>query len=255
MKLVIASIAVLMLALPLHADTVSVSAAISLKESLAEIRKSYEKTSSDTVVFNFDASGKLAAQIQQGAPVDLFISADNMQMNKLAEQIDAKSRRIIVDNTLVLITSAQETNPPGSFADLANDRGKKIAVGEPKTVPAGQYAMQTLRSLKLDQAVAPRLVYGESVRQVLTFVEKDQVCAGIVYGTDAQQAGDKVKVIAKADASTHDPIEYPAAVIQGSAHADAARRFLDYLTSEPAKRLFTSKGFTFPDSKIAGQKP
>jgi molybdate transport system substrate-binding protein len=257
MRCVLLSVVALLFALPAHGETITVSAAISLKESLSDIRKAYETSTGDHVVFNLDASGKLAAQIQQGAPVDLFISADDEQMDKLEKsgRIDTASRRIIVDNTLVLIISPKEKDPPKSFADLAVDRGRKIAVGEPKTVPAGRYAMQALKALDLDHAVSSRLLYGESVRAVLSYVEQDDVVAGIVYGTDAKQAGDAVKVIATAEASSHDPIEYPAAVITGAAHADAAKRFLAYLSSEPAKKMFLARGFVVPDAKSATTQP
>lgn len=232
-------------------ETITVSAAISLKESLGDIRKSYEASCGDCVIFNFDASGKLRAQIEEGAPVDLFISADDQQMDKLAKanRLDTATRRVVVDNTLVLIASPDEKAPPRDFADLAVDHGGKIAIGEPRTVPAGRYAMQTLQALKLDRAVKPRLVYGESVREVLTFVEQDAVYAGMVYGTDAREAGDKVKIIAIAEPATHDAVEYPGAVIAGSAHADSAKRFLEYLSTAPAKKLFIARGFSIPQAK------
>ena len=180
-----------------HAAEITVFAAVSLTDSLKEIAAAYEKESGDHATFNFDSSGKLAAQIKQGAPVDAFVSADNDQMDKLiaSGKVDKKASRMIVGNSLVLIAPADEKDAPKSFADLAIDHGKKIAIGEPKTVPAGRYAMQTLKSLKLDEAVSPRLVYGESVRQVLIYVEQDEVYAGIVYSTDAIQAGNKVKMI------------------------------------------------------------
>jgi molybdate transport system substrate-binding protein len=242
----------LIFATPCRSDTITVSAAISLKESLEQIALGYESQSGNHVVFNFDASGKLAAQIRQGAPVDLFISADNQQMDLLiaAKMVDPSARRLVVQNTLVLIAPADAKNPPHSFGELAENRGEKVAIGEPKTVPAGRYAMQTLKALKLDQTLAPRLVFGESVRAVLTYVERGEVYAGIVYGTDARQAGDKVRVVATAPASTHQPIEYPGAVISGAAHADAAKSFLDYLSTEPARRIFQDHGFSIPATTI-----
>jgi molybdate transport system substrate-binding protein len=249
----IAILLAFLLSAPLaKAQDITVSAAISLKESLTQIGSAYEKSSGDHLQFNFDASGKLAAQIRQGAPVDAFVSADDQQMNKLdsAGKIAADTRRVVVNNSLVLIAPADEKDAPTSFTDLAVDHGKKIAIGEPKTVPAGRYAMQTLKSLALDQAVTARLVFGESVRQVLTYVERDEVYAGIVYATDAAQAGDKVKVIAVADPATHEVIEYPAAVVAGSPHAAAARKFLDYLTTDSAKVIFTAHGFTLPPSTV-----
>jgi molybdate transport system substrate-binding protein len=240
-------------ALPAKAEEITVSAAISLKESLTQIGSAYEKAAGDRIIFNFDASGKLAAQIQLGAPVDAFISADDEQMNKLtkAGKIAAGTRRVIVDNSLVLIVPAAENNVPRSFTDLAIDNGKKIAVGEPKTVPAGHYALQTLKALKLDTAVASRLVFGESVRQVLTYVEQNEVCAGIVYATDAKQAGDKVKLIATADPATHEVIEYPAAVVAASARKARAQQFLDFLATDTAKTIFTDRGFGLPPASAA----
>jgi molybdate transport system substrate-binding protein len=239
--------------LPVRADTITVSAAISMKESLQAVAKTYEAQTHNHVEFNFDASGKLAAQIKQGAPVDLFISADNEQMDNLvkAREIDTTTRRVVVENSLVLIAPTDEKDAPKDFADLALDRGKKIAIGQPQSVPAGRYAMQTLKSMKLDRIIAARLVYGESVRQVLTYVEQGEVWAGIVYATDAQVAGDKVKVIATADAVTHEKIEYPGAVVAGSAHVQTARAFLDDLASDPAKKIFTDKGFTLPKTPEA----
>jgi molybdate transport system substrate-binding protein len=154
-----------------------------------------------------------------------------------------------------LIAPVNQTDSPKDFADRATDHGKKIAIGEPRTVPAGHYAMQTLKALKLDQSLAGRLVFGESVRQVLSYVEQGQVYAGIVYSTDARQAGDKVKVIATADSSSHDLIEYPAAIVSGAAHHDDARKFLGYLSTEPAKTIFISHGFSIPPSKPATTRP
>jgi len=257
MRRIMVSLSILVFCLQAKAETITVSAAISLKESLSDIREAYEASSGDHVVFNLDASGKLAAQIQQGAPVDLFISADDEQMDKLekAGRVNARTRQIIAGNTLVLIVSPKEKDPPKGFADLATERGRKIAIGEPKTVPAGRYAMQTLKALHLESSVSSRLLLGESVRAVLSYVERDEVSAGIVYGTDAIQAGDAVKVIATAEASSHDPIEYPAAVIAGSAHAEAAKRFLKYLSSKPAQKIFIARGFSAPTRKAVATQP
>ncbi len=248
MRWTVAILALISICTAVHADTITVSAAISLKESLTDIRKLYE-TSGDTLVFNFDASGKLAAQIQQGAPVDLFISADDQQMDKLQKdkQIDTATRRVLVTNTLVLIAAADEKQAPADFTGLATTGDRKIAIGEPKTVPAGRYAMQTLQKLQLDQNLKPRLVYGQSVREVLTLVQRDEVVAGLVYGTDAKAAGDTVKVIAIADATLHDPIEYPAAVVSATNHDAAAKRFLEFLSGTSAHEVFARRGFSFPD--------
>jgi molybdate transport system substrate-binding protein len=239
-----------------QAESITVSAAISLKEAMTEIGKTYEAKTGERVDFNFGASGLLAAQIRQGAPVDAFISAADKQVNELVKSghADVKSRRVIARNTIVLIVPAKASNPPRGFADLADKRVKKLAIGQPRAVPAGQYAMQTLAAMKLSQAVASKLIYGANVRQVLEYVRRNEVDAGIVYATDAKQAEDEVKVAATAEASTHDPIEYPAVIVTGSAHADAARKFLDYLGSAPARAVFVAQGFQLPKDQT-GTRP
>lgn len=228
------------------AATVRVAAAISLKEVATDIARGYEHETGDHVEFTFGASGQLAAQIKSGAPVDLFISAADAQMDKLDKEhlIDAATRQDVAGNRLVLVVPGDERHPPVGFKDLVSGSVKRIAIGEPKTVPAGHYAQQVLRKLNLERALAGRIVYGSNVRQVLDYVERGEVDAGIVYATDAKEAGDKVRVIASADDSAHDPIRYPAAIVTTGGHRGAARRFLAYLKTEPAKKIFTSHGFS-----------
>jgi molybdate transport system substrate-binding protein len=242
------SFAILCLTRVVGAESITVSAAVSLKEAATEIGKTYEAQTGDHVDFNFAASGPLAAQIQQGAPVDAFISAANKQVDELTKAglTDPKTRQVVVRNELVLIVASAAENSPKNFSDLANQTVTKIAVGQPQSVPAGQYATQTLAALKLTDVTAKKLVYGASVRQVLDYVQRNEVDAGIVYATDAKQAGSAVKVVATADANTHEPIEYPAVVIKGSAHAAAAEKFLQFLTTPSAQNVFLAKGFLLP---------
>ncbi len=235
------------------AETITVSAAVSLKESLTKVGAAYEKATGDHVSFNFGASGKLAGQIEQGAPVDAFVSAGDPQVDGLvkAGRVDKATRRVVVGNELVLVVPADApADAPKAFADLSTGSGK-IAVGDPKSVPAGQYAEQVFKALKLTDAVKPRLVYGTDVRQVLTYVERGEVAAGVVYATDAKAAGNKVKVVATADPATHDEIEYPAVTVKDAAHAAAAARFVDYLATPAAREAFTAAGFTVPEAKPA----
>ncbi len=247
----------LVLAAAARAETVTISAAISLKEALTLIGKTYESKTTDKVEFNFGASGPLAAQIEQGAPVDAFISAADKQVDELikAGKADAQSRRLVVRNSLVLIVPAAEVNPPKSFDDLTADSVRKIAIGEPKSVPAGQYAMQTLQSLKLTDALTPKIIYTANVRQVLDYVVRNEVDAGMVYTTDAKVAGDKVRVVATASASLHDPIEYPAIIITGATHQSAAIRFLEFLQSSVAKDVFATQGFVLPAPPTTQSRP
>jgi molybdate transport system substrate-binding protein len=252
MRPVAFAIVVLLAAAAVRAGTVTVSAAISLKESLEQVGRDYAAEGGDAVTFNFDASGRLAQQVKRGAPVDAFVSAGGREVDQLvkAGQADGASRRVVVGNTLVLIVPAGATGGPTSMKDLAKGTGK-IAVGDPASVPAGLYAKQALASLGLTYAVAPRLVLAQNVRQVLTYVERDEVSAGLVYSTDAKQAGDKVRVVDTAGADTHDPIEYPAVTITGAAHSAEAKRFLDYLATPTARAVFVAHGFTVPKAQPA----
>src|SRR4051812_43756680 len=186
---------------PATADSITVAAAISLKDALTDIAQSYKSDTGETVQFTFASSGQLMAQIKNGAPIDAFISAAQSQVDDLAKAnaIDDKTRRTIAGNALVLIVPAvAKSPPPASFKDLADPRHKRIALGEPRTVPAGEYAAQPLAALKLTDTVKPRAVYGSNVRQVLDYVERGEVAAGIVYATDALAAGDKVRVVDRA---------------------------------------------------------
>ena len=236
----------------IHADPLAVSAAVSLKESLTDVAKAYREQGGGEVTFTFGASGTLTAQIRNGALVDVFISAANKQVKELTQAgvADEASRRVIVNNTLVLIAPAdKKTGGPNDVADLVSDAVKKIAVGDPKVVPAGDYADQTFKTLKIDEALKPKLVYGASVRQVLAYVERGEVDAGLVYATDAREGGPKVKVIATVDEGTHEKIEYPAVIIQKSGRKDAAGKFLDYLASDKAQAIFKARGFTPPSAQ------
>jgi molybdate transport system substrate-binding protein len=224
--------------------TLTVSAAASLKDALAEAETAYSQSQSHVgFVNNFASSGTLAAQIDQGAPVDVFLSAASRPMDDLESKglIAAGTRRNLLRNSLVLIA------PPDSglrgFEGLAYTSIRSIALGDPASVPAGEYARQTLGALHLLDKLKPKLVMGADVRQVLTFVETGNADAGLVYLTDAQASG-KVRVVAVAPESVHDPIVYPAAVVKGCRGEEAARKFVEYLGSPAAQAIFVRHGFT-----------
>ena len=229
-----------------RAQSVTVSAAVSLKESLSNIATAYERHHAEKVELNFGATGHLLAQIREGAPVDIFISASDEQMDQAESQklVDPATRRVIAGNTLVLIEPANSPVMLNSFTDLAQPSVKRLAIGQPKTVPAGEYASQVLRHLNLDAAVHDRLVYGASVRQVLDYVERGEVEAGIVYATDARQSQGKVRIVATADALWHRPIRYVAAVVATSRNREAAGRFLTHLTTPAAQKMLSVEGFS-----------
>ncbi len=233
-------------ALPLHAGPVvlMVSAAASLKSPLETLKPEFEKFQPDVaVVFNFGSSGSLQQQIINGAPVDVFISAAAKQMDNLEKirLIASGSRFVLAGNTVVLIAPAA-SKIPKSFEGLTSPEMKKIAIGEPNSVPVGMYAGEVLEHLGLAADVKEKLVFGKDVRQVLVYVETGNVDAGIVYGSDA--SGSKaVRIVAEAPAGSHRSVEYHAAIVEASAHAAEAARFLAFLRSESASALFKSAGF------------
>jgi len=231
-----------------QADSITVSAAISLKDAFTEIGEMYKAKTGNrsTVQFNFGASGVLQQQIENGAPADVFASAGEKQMDALAAKqlIETDSRSDFARNTLVLIVPEHSDVSVASFADLALPSVKKIAVGNPKTVPAGQYAAEALETMGLAEKVADRLVLAENVRQVLDYVVRGEVDAGIVYSTDAKQGGTQVKVVATADANTHAPILYPIAAIKTSSHIKAAKEFIDVVLSAEGQKVLAKYGFS-----------
>ena len=243
-----------------RAEQITVAAAISLKEAVTEIADAYKADTGDEVKFTFGSSGQLAAQVKNGAPIDAFISAANKQVDDLAKDklADEAGRRVVAGNTLVLIVPAKAAAggntapPPAGFAALADPAVRKVAVGEPRTVPAGQYALQVLKALKIDEKLADRTVYGANVRQVLDYVRRAEVDAGIVYATDAREAGEEVRVVATADPKTHEPIVYPAVVVTASRKRDAARKFLDHLGGDKARKVLEAKGFTTGEVPAGG---
>jgi molybdate transport system substrate-binding protein len=222
----------------------TVSAAISLKDVLDKVAQRYRVERPDTVIhFNLGASGTLQRQIEQGAPVDVFISASEDQMNSLGLKglLLPGTRRDLVKNAVVLIVPKGK---PGisSIQDLVRPEVKVIAIGEPQTVPAGKYAQEVLTHFHLYDQLKPKFVLGKDVRQVLTYVITGNADAGIVYATDAMTTRE-VTVVATAPEDSHSPVIYPVAILKNSKEADEAKRFLDFLTGTKAQDVFEKYGF------------
>ena len=233
---------------PLQAPPVNltVSAAASLTDVLKEINKLYGFNETNVAIStNFASSGTLQTQIENGAPVDVFISAAPTQMDNLQKKdLLLDSTRInLLNNKVVIIVPAGSTLGITSFNDLASDKVKKIAVGDPKSVPAGTYALQAFDQLGITAIMQPKEVLAGDVRQVLTYVGSNNVDAGIVYSTDALTSTN-IRIVASAPADIHAKIVYPAAVIKASKNPGAASAYLDFLSGPQAKTVFEKYGFT-----------
>lgn len=224
-----------------------VSAAASLKDVLEELKPVFQQANPRVnVTFNFGASGALLQQIEQGAPADVFISAARRQMDTLDQngQLVPGTRGNLANNKLALIVP-KDSRGVTSFKSLTKPEIKRISIGEPRSVPAGQYAEQVLQKLNLMDQVKPKLVYANNVRQVLAAVESGNADAGMVYVTDAK-ISDKVKTVVIADDNFHSPIVYPMAVLKSSKNQDAAKAYLKFLSSSQARNVLRKYGLIAP---------
>lgn len=231
-------------ALSAEGPSLTVSAASSLRMAMEEIQRAFAvQNPSARIVFNFGASGALRQQIEQGAPVDVFLPAASRQMDDLAAQglLAPGTRRNLLVNEVVLIAPIGREQPR-DFAGLASRELRFVVLGDPASVPAGEYGQQVLQSLGLWERVAPRLVLAKDVRQVLTYVQAGNADAGIVYASDASGA-ELVRVVATAPNGTHRPILYPVAVLAGTREPALAREFVAFLSSRAAESVFRKFGF------------
>ena len=206
---------------------ITVSAAISLKNAFEEIGKLYESQNTNSkVTFNLGASGDLVTQIEGGAPIDVFASAALKDMDELesAGFVVKDTRTNFVANSVVLIVPSSSKITLTSFEDLKKAEIKKIAIGNPKTVPAGRYADETFQYYKLSDMIQNKLIFAENVRQVLDYVYRGEVDAGVVYSTDAQVRQQEVKIILTAPEASHKPIIYPIAVVKGTKNEQSCKK-------------------------------
>jgi molybdate transport system substrate-binding protein len=223
--------------------TLTVSAAASVTDGVKETEAAYKQSHANVeFINNFGSSGTLSAQIDQGAPADVFLSAASKPMDDLESKglIAAGTRRNLLRNSLVLI--APLGSPLRDFQELTDNSIHVIALGDPGNVPAGQYGRQTLVALHLLDKLNTKIVLAKDVRQVLTYVETGNADAGLVYATDALTST-KVRVVAAAPETSHEPIIYPAAVVKESHSEEAARKFIEYLASPAAQAIFQKHGF------------
>lgn len=223
-----------------------VSAAASLTDVLGEIAEVYKTVDPETTLtFTFGGSGALQAQIEEGAPVDIFMSAAQKQMKALEEgaHILNGTVKTLLLNKVVLIAPKDGDIDIKSFEDLTKDEVEKIAIGDPGNVPVGQYSEEIFNNLNIADKVNSKLVLASDVRTVLTWVESGEVDCGIVYATDAFTS-DNVNIITEAPEGSHKEVSYPVAVVKDSKNPDKAQAFLDFLSTDEAIKLFEKYGFS-----------
>ncbi|MBW8073569.1 MAG: molybdate ABC transporter substrate-binding protein [Ferrovum sp.] len=221
-----------------------ISAASSLTDSLNVLKGIYQSRHPDeTIFFNFGASGSLEKQIEGGAPVDLFISASVKEMEALQRKqlILEGSRDDLLSNEIVLIVPRSNHASIQGFSDLP--KVHRLVIGDPGFVPAGQYAKEVLKFQGLFGLLEDRLVYGDNVRQVLEYVARGEVDAGLVFSTDALIMKDRVRIVTTAPKGSHEPILYPVAILKLSTHPQGAREFMNFISGHEGREVFSRFGF------------
>lgn len=227
-----------------RADEIVVSAAASLSDVLGAIGRAYQTSSKDKLSFNFGPSSGLARQIDEGAPADIFFSADLRQMESLDRQgrLELGTRRNLLSNQLVIIVPADSKLAVSAPDDLLRPAIKRIALAEPSSVPAGVYSGKYLEAAGLWNQIKAKIIPVQDVRAVLAAVEAGNVEAGFVYKTDAA-ISKKVKIVYEVPLAKGPKITYPVAIVKDSKHKSAARNFLSYLQGTAAKEIFKGYGF------------
>ena len=236
-----------------RAADLTVSAASSLTNAFRDLGPAFAASHpGTTLVFNFGASDTLLAQIAKGAPADVFASADPHAMDRAEAQrlLAPGSRRNFVGNALVMITPADSSLAVKTLADVRRPEVKRVAIGNPASVPAGRYTKAALLAAGLWAVVESKAVFAQNVRQALDYVARGEVEAGFVYATDAAivigKDNDKAKVRIAAGVPTDTPITYPIAALAGSRNPDAAHKFLDFVLTPAAQAVLARHGFSRP---------
>jgi molybdate transport system substrate-binding protein len=227
-----------------HADEIIVAAASSLADALTEIGRAYESKSGKKVVFNFGASSTLARQIDEGAPVDLFISADLEKMESLVREgrIEDGPRKKLLSNILVMVVPNDSRLSIGSPVDLLRQEVKRIALAEPSSVPVGIYARMYLEGEGIWSRIRNKIIPVRDARAALAAVESGNVDVGFVYKTDSA-VSERVRVVYEVPREKGPEISYPVAVVKESGKKPAAGGFLSFLLGDTAKTIFRKYGF------------
>jgi len=234
---------------PAQAQDVTLSVAISMKDVVEELGRGFMAARPGvTLHYNFGSSGELQKQIEAGAPVDLFISAAERQMDELVKKglVVSQSRRIFARNVLTVVKPTDSKIDITKPSDLLDARVTKIVLGNPKTVPAGQYTEESLKALGIWDRLQPKLVFSENVRQALDYVARGEVEAGFVYTTDAATRAQQVKEAFRPAEDTYRPVVYPVAVVTGAKQPALAQAFLELLVSRDGQAKLSRFGFQPP---------
>lgn len=229
---------------------ITVSAAASLSGVMRVIKSKFEESNPDIAVMcNFASSGSLLQQIRYGAPVDVFASANEVFMDEAVHRglVLEKTRIAFAGNHLVLASPANKHDIGSGPAILTGESARVIAIGSPSSVPAGKYAVESLESCGLWNQISHKVVWANSVRQVLDYIMREEVDYGIVYATDLLAGGGKVKPVCPLGG--HSPVVYPAAVVKDSERVAESVRFLDFLLSPGGRAILKRFGFTVPEAK------
>src|SRR5512138_3159235 len=232
-----------------RAQEITLSVAISMKEAVETLGRQFTQARPGvTLRYNFGSSGELQKQVEAGAPVDLFISAAQRQMDELEQKglINTASRRVFARNVLVVIKPAGSTLDITKPADLAGGKVQRLVIGNPKTVPVGQYAEESLKSVGLWDRLQPKLVLAENVRQTLDYVARGEVEAGFVYTTDMAVRSGQVVEAFRPGEDTYRPVSYPTAVVKASKHPALAQAFIELLVSRDGQATLAKLGFQPP---------
>jgi molybdate transport system substrate-binding protein len=236
-----------------RAQEITFSVAISMKEAVETLGRQFTQARPGVMLrYNFGSSGELQKQIEAGAPVDLFISAAQRQMDELEQKglIDPASRRVLARNVLTVIKPAGSALDISKPADLLDPKVRRIVIGNPRTVPVGQYAEESLKALALWDRVQPKLVFAENVRQALDYVARGEVEAGFVYSTDIPVRAGQITEAFRPAEDTYRPVTYPVAVVKDSRQPALARAFIDLLMTREGQSALSRLGFQPPPSGL-----
>ena len=234
---------------PAMAQELTLSVAISMKEAIETLGRDFAaRQPGVTLRYNFGASGDLQKQIEAGAPIDVFVSAATRQMDELEQRtlILSDTRRAFARNVLVVVTPADSGRDLTAVGNLLDAHVTRVAIGNPKTVPAGQYAQESLKAVGVWDRLGPKLVFAENVRQVLEYVARGEVDAGFVYATDVPTAGPRVREAFRPGEDTYPPVVYPIAVVAASRQVPLARAFVALVTGADGQAVLRRLGFQPP---------